>query len=332
MSLCTDHTQASPGQKPEPTFWVRDVPVYGRSVLAPMAGFSDLPFRRVCRALGSAMSYTPFVSVTHLLGRTPRPSARRALTFWPDEHPILFQVQGTREDEIVAACVRIEAWGGDAVDLNLGCPTLRVTRGGGGAALLREPDKIRRIVARLTRALSVPVTAKIRLGWDMDERNGVEVARILEDAGVALIAVHGRTRAQGQCGPADWDAMAEIKAVLRIPVLANGGVHSAADADRLLAQTGCDGVMIGRAALGHPWIFSGRERTDVPREERLVLMRRHLGMMVDCYGPRRGGLHFRKHLVRYLEGVDGDRRVRRRLLSSPAPGDITRLLEAYLLP
>jgi tRNA-dihydrouridine synthase B len=315
--------------KGAPAFWVGEVPVYGRQVLAPMAGVSDLAFRRVCREQGSAMSYTAFVSAANLLGPRPRRSARRTLAFWPDEHPILFQVQGKCEDDIVAACARIEGWGPDAIDLNLGCPTDRVTRGGGGAAWLRDPAAISRCARRLTRVLSVPVTAKMRVGWDQQDRSGVEIAQRLEDAGVALIAVHGRTRDQGRAGPADWDALAQTKAAVRIPVLANGGVHSAADAERILSHTGCDGVMIGQAALGHPWIFDGRERDEVPPRERLALMRRHLGLTIDCYGPRRGVLHFRKHLIHYLEGVPGSPRIRRRLLASVTCQDLTLLLADY---
>ena len=295
-----------------PTFRVREIPIYGDLILSPMAGFSDLPFRLICRELGSAMSYTEFVpaeAVLHGVRKT-----LRMLEFHPAEHPMTFQFFGSDEDNLEAAARRLEAMGADIIDLNMGCSVKNVAGRGAGAGLLREPDKIGRIFRRLTQAVSVPVTGKIRLGCDDDSRNYRQVAQVLEDNGASLIAVHGRTKAQLYQGAADWDAIAEVKRAVTIPVIGNGDVKSAADIDRIKRHTGCDGVMIGRAAIGNPWIFQRRDRGEVTLADQAAMVRRHLALMLAFYGRERGLVLFRKHVVRYVKGVYGASDLHQRMM------------------
>ena len=282
-------------------FYVRDIPVYGDLILSPMDGFSDLPYRLICREYGSAMSYTEFTSCEAIL-RDARPALRQ-LDYDPSEKPQLsFQIFDSDEDRIVACAQKIEALGPGIIDLNMGCSVSSVSGRGAGAGLLRDPQKVARIFSRLSKAVRVPVTAKIRLGWDARSRNYLEIARILEDNGASLIAVHGRTKEQGYKGVADWDAIAEVKQAVKIPVIGNGDVKTVADIARIKAHTGCDGVMIGRAAIGNPWIFQRKDRHQVTVEEVIALLKRHLRAMLDYYGPH-GLILFRKHAVKYMYGM-----------------------------
>ena len=310
-----------------PTFFVRDVPVYGDVILAPMAGFSDVPYRTICREHGSAMSYTEFVSVEGVIWKSKR--TRRLLAFVPFERPVTFQIFGADEVQIVTSCQRIEEWGPDIIDVNLGCSTPNVAGRGAGAGLLRDPAKIGRIFARLSRALRVPVTAKIRLGWDDHSRNYLEVAHILEDNGASLIAVHGRTRMQNYSHPADWDAIAEVKQAVKLPVIGNGDVKRVADIERIKRQTGCDGVMIAQGAMGHPWIFQRRDREEVPFLEKTAMMRRHLTAMVNFYGEETGVVLFRKHAVRYLHGTPDVTQLRILLLTRARVAEVMQAIDAY---
>ena len=296
-----------------PTFWVRDVPVYGELVLAPMAGYTDRPYRSLCRRLGAAFVVTELISADGLLHASER--TRQMLAFGDDERPLAIQLFGRDAGLLEAAALQVEAFAPDFIDLNLGCSVPKVTKTGAGAGLLYDPANVGRIMARLTQAVKVPVTAKIRLGPEREILNYLEVARALEDNGAALITVHGRTRHQRYNEPADWDAIAAVRQAVHIPVVGNGDVHVVVDIARMKAHTGCAAVMIGRAAQGHPWFFAYRDRGDISWEERRELMLEHLGLMVAHYGPRHGVIHFRKHVVRYLRGVPTPRGWQVHLLS-----------------
>lgn len=298
-----------------PVFSVAKIPVFGDVILSPMDGYSDLPFRLICRELGSAMSYTEFVSVDELIAR-PQKRAWTKLRFDPSEHPMTFQIYGHEEDRIVEAAIRLQDLGPDIIDINMGCYVRKISERGAGSGMLCQPDKIHRVFTRLSSVLKIPITGKIRLGWDDNARNYKEVARILEESGASLIAVHGRTRSQAYKGVADWDAIAEVKHTVRIPVIGNGDVRMVADIARIKAHTGCDGVMIGRAAIGNPWIFARRDRENVTVQERLSLMRRHLTLNLDFYGPALGLLLFRKHSSKYMLDLPGHEHLRIPLLQS----------------
>jgi tRNA-dihydrouridine synthase B len=280
-----------------PTFRVGNIPVYGEAMLAPMDGFSDWPFRSICRTLGSAMSYNEFTRAEFIVNAFEHISER--FKYDEIERPFVIQVYGDDPELIIAAAQRVQEVHPDIIDINMGCPARTVANRGAGVGLMRTPLKVAHIFERLTKLLDVPVTGKIRLGWD-DNRTYKLIARIVEENGGALIAVHGRTQEQGYGGEANWDAIAEVKASVKIPVVGNGDVKRVADIGRMKAHTGCEAVMIGRAAIGNPWIFSGLDREQVTPEMILQMVRQHLERNMQFYGEHKGLILFRKHAMRYL--------------------------------
>jgi tRNA-dihydrouridine synthase B len=306
------------------TFWIRDLPVQGHAILAPMDGYSDWPFRSLCRGLGSAMSYTEFVSVEHIL-RNPR-RARSRLFYEEGERPVVFQIYGDDPDQIIRAAQALEELEPDVIDINMGCPARSVAHRGAGVGLMRTPLKVARLFRRLVAAVTVPVTAKIRLGWE-DSRTYRLIARIVEDNGGSLIAIHARTKEQGYRGCADWDAIAEVKATVAIPVIGNGDVREVADIERMRRHTGCDAVMIGRAAIANPWVFSGLDRENVTQEQVSALMAQHLGRNTRFYGPEDGPRLFRKHAVQYLLLRRLSREERKDILRRRPSGELLAVLD-----
>jgi nifR3 family TIM-barrel protein len=286
--------------KPDPTFLIRDIPIYGDTILAPMAGYADIPHRAICRAYGSCMNYTEFVAVEELLGRSKR--AWSLLDYTQEDRPMVFQIFGNDPDKILAAAQQIEEKGPDIIDINMGCSTRRVSGRGAGVGLMPQPQLIAQTFSLLTKHLTVPVTGKIRLGWDGNE-NYLQIARILQDNGASLIAMHGRTKEQKYNGRANWDALAQLKQALNIPVIGSGDIQCAADIDAMLDYTGCDAVMIGRAAIGNPWIFARQERSQLPFHEITRAIRLHLHEMLAYHGDPHGMILFRKHLKRYLKNL-----------------------------
>lgn len=281
-----------------PSFRVGNIPVYGNLILAPMDGFSDLPFRSLVRRLGSAMSYTEFINVRDVVNGYPYLPER--VQYIEEERPVVFQIFDDHPDRMVRGAIRLQELRPDIIDVNLGCPAKTVSARGAGAGLLRDPKKIETIMRNLVASLTVPVTAKIRLGWDDATRNYLEVAKIIEGEGGQLIAVHGRTRVQAYGGEADWDAIAEVKQAVHIPVIGNGDVRMVADIEKMFRHTGCDGIMIGRAAVGNPWIFSGLDRGQVAPDLVYRTMVEHLLAIHQFYGER-GLILFRKFAKRYLK-------------------------------
>ena len=298
----------------EPVMLVRNIPVYNDVILAPMAGFSDMPFRSICRELGSAMSYTEFVATEALIRDNPK--SLHMLRYDPLERPVSFQIFGNNPDVILEAAKRIEHLEPDIIDINMGCSVKKVSRRGAGAGLLREPSKIGHIFNALSKSLSVPITGKIRLGWDDDSLNYLEVLKAMEENGAQLIAVHGRTKIQGYKGSANWDAIAEIKAHAKIPVIGNGDVRCVSDIECMKKQTGCDAVMIARAAIGNPWIFSRKDVHEVIFAEKIAMVRRHFAASIDFYGQKFGLILFRKHAAKYISGFAGAREIRAKLLTA----------------
>jgi tRNA-dihydrouridine synthase B len=308
-----------------PTFHIGGIPIYGESILSPMDGVSDWPFRSLCRRLGSAMSYTEFVRAEDVLQE--RASVYKRLTFEEDEHPVAFQIYGDDPDQIVEAALRIRELDPDVIDLNMGCPAKSVANRGAGVGMMRTPLKIAHTFRKLTAALDIPVTGKMRLGWNNCQSYKL-VARIIEENGGALIAIHGRTKEQGYGGVADWDAIAEIKSMVKIPVIGNGDVRTVADIKRMQAHTGCEAVMIGRGAMANPWIFSGRDREQVPPEEVRAFMREHLKRNIEFYGEEDGQRLFRKYVAQYLMMKNLSREERRDILSKKPPEEFLAVLEA----
>jgi len=308
---------------PTPTFHVRTIPIYGDAILAPMDGVSDWPFRSICRALGSAMSYTEFVKAEDILDR-PKHAAHK-LHYEAGERPIVFQIYGDNADVLLEAALRVQEMRPDIIDINMGCPAKTVTHRGAGVGLMRTPLKVARIFKKLSAALSVPVTGKMRLGWDAFKSYKL-VARIVEENGGSLIALHGRTRNQGYSGQADWDAIAEVRAAVKIPVIGNGDVKTVADIQRMKDHTGCDAVMIGRAAMCNPWIFSGLDRDQVQPGMIRNLVEEHLARNVEFYGEEDGQRLFRKYAVQYLLLQTLSRDDRKKILKKQPAGEFLEVL------
>ena len=314
----------SPTALKEPTFRVGGIPIYGDAILSPMDGFSDWPFRSICRALGSAMSYTEFVKDKYIVHALDHIRARFA--YEEAERPVVFQIYGDDADELLRAALRVLELKPDIIDINMGCPAKTVAHSGAGVGLMRTPLKVAEIFHKLTSALDIPVTGKIRIGWE-DYRSYKEVARIVEENGGAAVAIHGRTKEQGYGGEADWDVIAEVKAAVTIPVIGNGDVKTVADIARMKAHTGCEAVMIGRAAVGNPWIFAGLDRAQVPPEVVRQMVRQHLEKHMTFYGPRKGMMIFRKHAMRYLSLQHLPRAARVKILQQNDPDEFLALVD-----
>ena len=321
-------------------FRIGGVAVDSPFVLAPLAGVSDSPFRRLAREQGASAVYTEMVSSDGLVR-----GSRNTLdycAFAPEERPIGIQVFGSDPD-IMADAARVlsdlpREQRPDLIDINMGCPVRKVVNRCAGAALLQDVARIASIVERMSAATPLPVTAKVRLGWDGPSQNVVDVCRTLEAAGAQAVAIHARTRAEKFEGHAHWDMIAEAKRAVGIPVIGNGDVRDAESAVRMLEQTGCDGVMLGRAAFGDPWVFR-RIRARVERgeslpppsaQERLEAGVRHLAMMVDSVGAEHAAREMRKHVAWYIKGLPNSARVREQVNRTRSAVEMADLLRAYL--
>ena len=274
-------------------------------ILAPMAGVTDKPFRLLCKRLGAGLAVSEMTTSDPRFWHTAKSLHRMDHVGEPD--PVSVQIAGT-VPEVMADAARFNVdHGAQVIDINMGCPAKKVCNAWAGSALMREPDLVARIVEAVVDAVDVPVTLKIRTGWDADHRNAPEIARIAEDAGIQALAVHGRTRDQQYTGVAEYDTIAAIKAMLRIPVVANGDIDSPAKAKQVLEATGCDAVMVGRAAQGRPWLLgqiahylaTGTPLPEPgPAEVRDILLG-HLQALHDFYGESAGVRIARKHLGWY---------------------------------
>lgn len=303
-----------------PSLTIGTIPLYGRLILAPMDGYTDAPFRLLSRQFGSAMSVSEFINAIDV--KQGHPHLINKITFSEDERPFAYQVFDDNPERMLAAVLKLRLRNPDFIDVNMGCSARNVSNRGAGAGLLKHPLKIGKIIEDLVRHLDVPVTAKIRLGWDDNSLNYLEVSRIIQESGASAIAVHARTRKQEYSGEANWSAIGEIKAQLRIPVIGNGDVKSLADAQRMMQETGCDAVMIGRAAIGNPWIFAGSQREEQSKQELQKVITAHLQLMVAHYGERIGVVLFRKHLTRYLHGYLNTPEIRREVYSIENQSDL----------
>jgi len=278
--------------------------------LAPMAGVTDLAFRTICRELGAGLTYTEMVSAKALVYQDRK--TRGLLLLGESEHPVGAQIFGSDADCMAEAAVRaLEISGADFIDINMGCPVGKVVKSGDGCSLMREPDKAKAIIEAVVRAAGKPVTIKIRKGWDKGSVNAVEFSKMAESSGVSAITVHGRTRTQMYSGKADWDIIRDVKKAVSVPVLANGDVFSAEDAVRILKYTGADMAMIGRGAMGDPWIFQQAsalltggvipERPPIGKRAGTALKQFELAALHK--GERIACLEARKHYMWYLRGL-----------------------------
>lgn len=331
---------AAPVEVTSTPFSIAGVTMDSPFVLAPLAGVSDSPFRRLSREQGASAVYTEMVSSDGLVRGSQ--ATMEYCAFDPSERPIGIQLFGS-DPAIMADAARVLSdlppeRRPDLIDINMGCPVRKVVNRCSGAALLQDVPRIAAIVEAMSNATSLPVTAKIRLGWDGNSRNVVEVSRVLEASGAKAVAIHARTRAEKFEGHAHWDLIGEAKAAVKIPVIGNGDVRTPDDAVRMLQLTGCDGVMLGRAAFGDPWVFR-RMRALLERgealpmptaSERLEAGIRHLGMMIEAVGSDHAAREMRKHVAWYVKGLPNSHAVREQVNHTRGAHEMTELLRRYL--
>lgn len=305
-------------------------------ILAPMAGVTDLPFRLLCREQGAGLVCMEMVSAKAIYYKNQ--NTESLMEIHPEEKPASLQLFGSDPYILSEMAKRIEEKPFAILDFNMGCPVPKVVNNREGSALMKEPELVREILTGLVKAIKKPVTVKIRKGFDEDSVNAVEIARIAEDCGVAAIAVHGRTRQQYYSGKADWDIIRQVKEAVRIPVIGNGDVVDGASAKALLEQTGCDGIMIGRAAQGNPWIFrevlqyleSGIENDPPTNAEKKEIILRHARLQLEYKGEYTAVRELRKHLSWYTAGMPGSAKIRQKVNSLETIEELFRCIEEYL--
>lgn len=304
-------------------------------LLAPMEDVTDPSFRYICKEFGADMMYTEFISSDGLIRDAAKTIAKMQVC--DAERPIAIQIYGHIPEAMVEAAVRAQAAGPDIIDINFGCPVNKIAKRGAGSGMMREPDKMVEITRRVVEAVNLPVTVKTRLGWDEDSKIIVELSERLQDAGIAALTIHGRTRCQLYKGQADWTLIGEVKKNPRmhIPIIGNGDITSPEEAREAFKRYGVDGIMIGRASFGHPWIFrdvkhylrTGELLPPMSVANRVELAKKHLAKSLEVKGEKVGVLEMRRHLSCYFKGLDNFKETRLKLVTLNDPQELYATLD-----
>ena len=319
---------------------IGNVEIKNQVVLAPMAGISNTAYRQIIKEMGAGLIFAEMVSDKALVYGSEK--TFDLLKMSDMERPIAQQIFGSDVDSFVKAAKLVEdKMHPDIIDINMGCPVPKVAiKSQAGSALLKNPDKIKEIVSAVVKAVSVPVTVKIRSGWDANSVNAVEVAKVIEEAGASAITVHGRTRAQGYSGNADWNIIKQVKEMVNIPVIGNGDVTSAEKAKEMLDFTGCDAVMIGRGVLGNPWLINDcvsyleSESGIIPPKpsarEKIEMLKRHYQLLVDSTSEKQAILEIRTHALWYIKGMPKSAYIKNEICKTKNSEDLFKILNDYL--
>lgn len=318
-------------------FKIGNIKIKNQVVLAPMAGVSNTSFRKIIKSMGAGLMYAEMVSdkaITYGSKKT-----YDLLKMDESERPIAQQIFGSDKESFVIAAKKIyEIMQPDIIDINMGCPVPKVAvKAQAGSALLKNPEKIKEIVGAIVNSVPCPVTVKIRSGWDEKSINAVEVAKVCEEAGASAIAIHARTRSQGYSGCADWNIIKQVKESVSIPVIGNGDIKNCYDAKRMLDETKCDAVMIGRGVLGNPWLIkecvdyldNNQGPKEVTYEEKIDMMKKHYELLVQDKGEIGASLEIRTFVLYYLKGLPGSKEIKDRICKTKSSSELFKIIDDY---